>query len=63
MFSLSVFFTRDSTSSFFFVTQDARFERENIQAKIDLLNSLKKTCTVGGPVFDCVVFHDGQSYR
>ncbi|GFS05149.1 tripeptidyl-peptidase 2-like, partial [Elysia marginata] len=38
-------------------------EREDLQAKVDILNSLEKKYPERGAVFDCVVFHDGETWR
>ncbi|GFO43768.1 tripeptidyl-peptidase 2-like [Plakobranchus ocellatus] len=38
-------------------------EREDLQAKVDILNSLDKKYPERGAVFDCVVFHDGKTWR
>ena len=43
--------------------QDLRLERENLQAKVDLLSSLANKSSIAGPVYDCVVFNDGHSWR
>lgn len=43
--------------------QDLRLERENLQAKVDLLSSLASKNSIAGPVYDCVVFNDGHSWR
>ena len=44
-------------------SQDLRLERENLQAKVDLLSSIANKNNFPGPVYDCVVFHDGTSWR
>lgn len=46
-----------------FPLQEEQFERENLQSRVDLLTSLDKKSTYAGPVYDCVVFHDGHSWR
>ncbi len=38
-------------------------ERDELQARIDLLQKLQKSYDDPGPVFDCVVFHDGNLWR
>ena len=43
--------------------QDGRLERENLQAKVDLLTSCGSKVLQAGQMFDCVVFHDGSSWR
>ena len=46
-----------------FLLQEEQFERENLQSRVDLLTSLDKKSSYAGPVYDCVVFHDGHSWR
>lgn len=46
-----------------FSLQEEQFERENLQSKVDLLTSLDERCSYAGPVYDCVVFHDGHSWK
>lgn len=43
--------------------QDDRFKREELEAKVDILNTLEKKYNDIGPVYDCVVFHDGNSWK
>eukprot|EP00794_Sanderia_malayensis_P011065 gene11065-12233_t len=43
-------------------TQHERLELEDCKAAIDVLNSLDKKYKDPGPVFDCVVFHDGDEW-
>ena len=38
-------------------------ERDELQARLDQLNALQEDYDDPGPVFDCVVFHDGEVYR
>ena len=45
------------------VLQEDQFDREDLQSRVDLLTSLDKNCSYAGPVYDCVVFHDGSSWR
>ncbi|XP_035233170.1 tripeptidyl-peptidase 2-like, partial [Stegodyphus dumicola] len=41
----------------------SRMDKEDLEAKLEILNSLeKKFCDVG-PTYDCVVFHDGRQWR
>ncbi|KFM79322.1 Tripeptidyl-peptidase 2, partial [Stegodyphus mimosarum] len=41
----------------------SKMEKEDLEAKLEILNSLeKKFCDVG-PTYDCIVFHDGRQWR
>ena len=37
--------------------------KEDLQARVDSLLTLEKKYTDCGPVFDCVVFYDGSTWR
>ena len=37
--------------------------REELQSRVDLLTTLSGKNSLPGPVVDCVVFHDGESWR
>ena len=37
--------------------------REDLSARVDFLTNAEKTYSDPGPVFDCVVFHDGNTWR
>lgn len=43
--------------------QDDKQEKENLQSCIDVLNNMEKTYEEAGPMLDCVVFHDGATWR
>ncbi|CAL1545565.1 unnamed protein product, partial [Lymnaea stagnalis] len=38
-------------------------QREDLQARVDILNSLDKKYTELGAVYDCIVFNDGERWR
>ncbi|XP_050391109.1 tripeptidyl-peptidase 2 [Patella vulgata] len=37
--------------------------REDLQAQVDILTNFDKKSVDVGPVFDCIVFHDGNTWR
>ena len=38
-------------------------EKENLEAKVDILERISSKGIVPGAVFDCIVFHDGENWR
>ncbi|KAG1676696.1 Tripeptidyl-peptidase 2 [Nymphon striatum] len=40
-----------------------KLEKEDIEERINCLNNLEKKYNDQGPVYDCVVFHDGEMWR
>ena len=46
-----------------FVSQSLLLEKENLEAKVDILRNLSSKVVLPGSMFDCIVFHDGESWR
>ncbi|XP_076356359.1 tripeptidyl-peptidase II isoform X2 [Tachypleus tridentatus] len=45
------------------LTAEERLEREELDARVEVLTTLEKKYKNDGPVYDCVVFHDGNMWR
>ena len=44
-------------------TGSDKFAKEDLEAQVEVLNTLEKKYKNIGPCFDCVVFHDGEKWR
>ncbi|XP_052216044.1 tripeptidyl-peptidase 2-like isoform X2 [Dreissena polymorpha] len=44
-------------------SQEQKLERENLQAVLDVMTDLDKKYNDCGPVYDCVVFNNGETWR
>ena len=43
--------------------KEEKLVREDLAAQVDLLTASDKKFNDLGPVYDCVVFHDGETWR
>ncbi|XP_071839220.1 tripeptidyl-peptidase 2-like isoform X2 [Apostichopus japonicus] len=42
--------------------QEDKLQKDNLSAQVDILQNADKKYSDPGPVYDCVVFHDGESW-
>lgn len=45
------------------LTSEEKAEKENLEAQLDILDKFEKNYKDSGPIVDCVVFHDGNTYQ
>ncbi|KAK2181249.1 hypothetical protein NP493_405g05002 [Ridgeia piscesae] len=45
------------------LSQENKLEKEELQARLDVLANLDKKFSYCGAVYDCIVFHDGTTWR
>lgn len=45
------------------IESEKKEERKEIQARIDVLEAARKDYDDPGPIYECVVFHDGEKWR
>lgn len=44
------------------LSESEKLEKEDIDAKLELLNNFEKKYASSGPVYDCILFHDGTKW-
>lgn len=46
-----------------FISQELKLQKEDLEANIELLDSISNETEHPGTALDCIVFHDGDSWR
>lgn len=44
------------------LTEAEKLEKEDLDAKLDILTNFEKKFIDAGPVYDCILFHDGDKW-
>lgn len=55
--------TLDSSKSGQPITRVQKLAKEDLECQVEVLNTFEKKYADQGPVYDCIVFHDGIMWK